>query len=246
MSRDFEWPEFVFLLMGLRWTVALSLVAFLLGGVAGLGIALLRTARAAPLRWLAAGYVGLFQGTPLLMQLFLAYFGLAVLLGVRLDPWPAVALAFTLYAAAFLGEIWRGAIEAIPRGQWEAAQALALPRRVALRRVVLPQAFRIAIPPTVGFLVQLVKGTSVAAIIGFVELTRAGQLMVNVTFQPMTVYPLVAVMYFALCWPLSLLALRLARRIDAGGEVELPSRGAPALRAPAATIPRNPSPPRRS
>ena len=216
MSRDFEWPEFVFLLMGLRWTVALALLAFVLGSVAGLAIALLRVSRVAVLRGVARLYIELFQGTPLLMQLFLVYFGLAVLTGVRIDPWPAVALAFTLYAAAFLGEIWRGAIEAVPAAQWEAATALALPRRVILRRVVLPQAWRIAIPPTVGFLVQLVKGTSVAAIIGFVELTRAGQLMVNVTFQPMLVYPVVAALYFAVCWPLSLLALRLERRLDTG------------------------------
>jgi polar amino acid transport system permease protein len=216
MSRDFEWPEFVFLLMGLRWTVALALLAFVLGSLAGLGIALLRVSRVVALRWLARLYIELFQGTPLLMQLFLVYFGLAVLTGVRIDPWPAVALAFTLYAAAFLGEIWRGAIEAVPAAQWEAATALALPRRVILLRVVLPQALRIAIPPTVGFLVQLVKGTSVAAIIGFVELTRAGQLMVNVTFQPMLVYPVVAALYFAVCWPMSLLALRLERRLDAG------------------------------
>lgn len=214
MSRDFEWPEFVFLLAGLRWTVALALLAFALGSVAGLLIALARTARAAPLRWLAAGYIGLFQGTPLLMQLFLVFYGIAVLTGIRIDPWPAVALAFTLYAAAFLGEIWRGAIQAVPRHQWEAAQALALPHSAILLRVVLPQALRIAIPPTVGFLVQLVKGTSVAAIIGFVELTRAGQLMVNVTFQPMIVYPIVAALYFAICWPLSLAALWLEKRMD--------------------------------
>ena len=138
------------------------------------------------------------------MQLFLAFYGLAVLTGVRIDPWPAVTLAFTMYAAAFLGEIWRGAIQAIPRQQWEAAAALPLAPAAQLRYVILPQAFRIAIPPTVGFLVQLIKGTSIASIIGFIELTRAGQLIVNVTFQPMVVYPLVAVLYFVLCWPISL------------------------------------------
>jgi polar amino acid transport system permease protein len=215
MSRDFEWAEFLFLLGALRWTIVLSLVAFVGGGVGGMLIALARTSSKALLRGLAAAYVGVLQGTPVLMQLFLAYYGLAVLTGVRLDPWPAVTLAFTLYAAAYLGEIWRGSIEAIPRQQWEAAAALPLSRSAQLRHVILPQAFRIAIPPTVGFLVQLIKGTSVASIIGFVELTRAGQLMVNVTFQPMIVYPLVAVLYFILCWPMSLLALRLERKIDA-------------------------------
>ncbi len=215
MSRDFEWTEFLFLLGAMRWTIVLSLVAFVGGGLGGILIALARTSTYKVLRGAAAAYIGVMQGTPVLMQLFLAYYGLAVLMGVRLDPWPAVTLAFTLYAAAYLGEIWRGSIEAIPRQQWEAAAALPLSPAAQLRYVILPQAFRIAIPPTVGFLVQLIKGTSVASIIGFVELTRAGQLMVNVTFQPMIVYPLVAMLYFILCWPLSLLAGQLERKIDA-------------------------------
>ena len=215
MSRDFEWPEFLFLLGALRWTVVLSIVAFAGGSIGGLILAVARTSSYRAIRWIARGYIGLIQGTPLLMQLFLAYYGLAVLTGLRLDPWPAVTLAFTLYAAAFLGEIWRGAIQAIPRQQWEAAAALPLAPAAQLRYVILPQAFRIAIPPTVGFLVQLIKGTSIASIIGFVELTRAGQLIVNVTFQPMIVYPAVAALYFVLCYPISLAALRLERRIDA-------------------------------
>ena len=103
MSRDFDWPEFLFLLGALRWTVVLSLIAFVGGGIGGLVLALARTSSHAILRWLAAGYIGLMQGTPVLMQLFLAYYGLAVLTGIRIDPWPAVTLAFTMYAAAFLG-----------------------------------------------------------------------------------------------------------------------------------------------
>ncbi len=215
MSRDFGGPELLFIVAALRWTVLLTGIAFVGGGLGGLAVALARVSPSPPVRWAATVYVGLFQGTPLLMQLFVAFYGLAVLTGVRLDPWPAVALAFTLYAAAFLGDIWRGTIEAIPRTQWEAATALALPRRRILRHVILPQAARIAIPPTVGFLVQLIKNTSVAAIVGFVELTRAGQLMVNVTFQPMVVYPLVAALYFALCYPISFAAGRLETRLDA-------------------------------
>ncbi len=214
MSRDFGGLELLFIVAALRWTVLLTGIAFIGGGLGGLAVALMRVSPNRVVRWGATAYVGLFQGTPLLMQLFVAFYGLAVLTGVRLDPWPAVALAFTLYAAAFLGDIWRGAIEAIPRTQWEAATALALPRRHILRHVILPQAARIAIPPTVGFLVQLIKNTSVAAIVGFVELTRAGQLMVNVTFQPMVVYPLVAALYFALCYPISFAAGRLEMRLD--------------------------------
>lgn len=215
MIREFDLNGFGFLLAGLQWTVLLSIAAFIGGGLLGLPVALARISRIAPLRWMAAGYIALVQGTPLLMQLFLVYYAIAILIGILIDPWPSVLLAFTLHAGAFLGEIWRGAVQAIPHQQWEAAEALALTRSQQLRHVIIPQAFRISIPPTVGFLIQLIKGTSVASIIGFVELTRAGTLIVNVTFQPMLVYPVVAILYFLICWPLSLTALRLERKIDA-------------------------------
>jgi polar amino acid transport system permease protein len=216
MNRAFGPSEFLFLIEALRWTVLLTLVAFVGGGIGGLIVALARVSPVRPARVVAWVFTMLLQGTPLLMQLFVAFYGLAVLTGLRLDAWPAVALAFTLYAAAFLGDIWRGAIQAIPGTQWEAATALGLRRRTTLRTVILPQAARIAIAPTVGFLVQLIKNTSVAAIVGFVELTRAGQLMVNVTYQPMVVYPLVAALYFAVCWPISYAAGRLEARMDRG------------------------------
>ena len=215
MNRTFGIQEFLYILSAVRWTLLLSLVAFIGGGAVGFMIAVLRTTQSRVLRWLTAGYIQLFQGTPVLMQLFLFYYGLAVLFDMQVDAWPAVALAFTLYSGAFLGEIWRGSIQAIPRAQWEASACLSLGYLQQLRFVILPQAMRISIPPTVGFLVQLIKGTSIAAIIGFVELTRAGQLIVNVTFQPMIVYPVVAALYFAVCWPLSLLSRSLERRIDA-------------------------------
>ena len=215
MNRTFGLSEFLFIVAAVRWTLLLSLVAFLGGGLLGLLIAILRTTSSRFVRLLTSGYIQLFQGTPVLMQLFLFYYGLSVLFDVQVDAWPAVALAFTLYSGAFLGEIWRGSIQAIPRTQWEASACLSLGYFQQLRFVILPQAMRISIPPTVGFLVQLIKGTSIAAIIGFVELTRAGQLMVNVTFKPMIIYPIVAALYFFVCWPLSLLARNLERRIDA-------------------------------
>jgi polar amino acid transport system permease protein len=210
--RAFSFNDFLFILDATRWTVALSLLAFVLGGLLGAIIAILRISKFAPVRLAAAGYVQLFQGTPLLMQLFLIDYGLS-LFGLRLDAWTAVTIAYTIYAAAFLGDIWRGCIQAIPKEQWEASRALALGYLHQLFLVIMPQAVRIAIPPTVGFLVQLVKATAVASIIGFVELTRAGQLMTNATFQPMIVYPIVAVLYFALCWPLSLWAQHLEKRL---------------------------------
>ena len=115
-------------------------------------------------------------------------------------------------SAAFLGEIWRGCIEAIPRGQTEAAHALNLGYASRMRDVVLPQAFKIALPPTVGYVVQIIKGTSLAAIIGFTEVTRAGQIINNATFQPLYVFTTVAAIYFAICWPLSLMAAHMERK----------------------------------
>ena len=206
--RFFSFNDFLFILAATRWTVLLSLLAFTLGGLFGALVAALRIASLVPLRIAAAGYIQLFQGTPLLMQLFLIYSGLS-LVGWRLDAWTAVTIAYTIYAAAFLGEIWRGCIQAVPKEQWEAGSALAIPYLQQLFLIILPQAIRIAIAPTVGFMVQLVKATAVASIIGFVELTRAGQVMTNATFQPMIVYPIVAGLYFVLCWPLSVWSQRL-------------------------------------
>jgi polar amino acid transport system permease protein len=190
------------LLLAARWTVVLSLIAFVGGGLVGLVLLLLRTLERPWLQRAIAAYVQLFQGTPLLMQLFLAYFGLA-LFGVETSSWFAASLALTLYTSAFLCEIWHGCVRAVPRGQWGAAQSLALGYMEQMRHVVLPQAMRLAVAPTVGFLVQVIKGTALASVIGFVELTKAGTMITNATFQPFLVYGCVALMYFALCFPIS-------------------------------------------
>ena len=200
------------LLLAGRWTVALSAIAFIGGGLVGLALLTVRVARLPAAERAVAVYVQLFQGTPLLMQLFLAYFGLA-LFGVEVSPWTAAALAMTLYASAYLSEIWRGCVEAIPRGQWEASASLAMSFGEQLRNVIGPQALRIAIAPTVGFAVQLIKSTSLASVIGFIELTKAGTMITNATFRPFTVYACVALMYFALCFPVSLWSRRLERSL---------------------------------
>ena len=209
--RTFGWPDVVFLLEAARWTIALSAIAFAGGAIGGLAVALARSADGAWPRAVSTGFIRLFQGTPLLLQLFLIFFG-APVLGWDINPWVAAAVALVLNTSAFLGEIWRGCIQAIPRGQREAADALGLSYGARMRDVILPQAAKIALPPTVGYLVQVVKGTSLAAIIGFTEVTRAGQIVNNATFQPLTVFGVVAAIYFVLCWPLSRLAARLERR----------------------------------
>ena len=204
------WDIFRNLLLAARWTVALSLIAFVGGGVVGLALLMARLVRLPGAQPLVAGYVQLFQGTPLLMQLFLAYFGLA-LLGINVSAWVAAGVALTLYASAFLTEIWRGCVMAVPKGQWEAADSLALSFTEKMRHVVGPQALRIAVPPTVGFLVQVIKGTALASVIGFIELTKAGTMITNATFRPFTVYACVALMYFLLCWPVSAASRKLER-----------------------------------
>lgn len=211
MIRPFGVNEFLFILFAVQWTLALSAVAFAGGAVGGLLTALARVSKAAPLRYVALGFIRIFQGTPLLMQLFLVFFGLNIF-GIGINPWLAASIALTLHASAFLGEIWRGCIQAVPAGQSEASWALGLGYYDRMKSIVLPQAAKIAVAPTVGFLVQLIKGTSLASIIGFVEMTRAGQIINNATFDPFTVFGIVAALYFILCWPLSILARRMERR----------------------------------
>jgi polar amino acid transport system permease protein len=206
--------ELFFLLQGLKWTLALTLIGFIGGGVFGLCVALGRVAESPAIQRASTGYIAVFQGTPLLMQLFVVYYGVA-LAGLNVDAWIAVAIAFTLHASAFLGEIWRGGIQAVPKGQTEAANALGLHYVSRMKDVVLPQAFKISLPATIGFLVQLIKGTSLAAIVGFVELSRAGQIVSNQTFRPLTVFAIVGIMYFLICWPLSLWGAGVEKRMQA-------------------------------
>ena len=208
------WDIFRNLLEAARWTVALSLVAFIGGGAVGLLLLVVRLSKAPGTSLFVGAYVQLFQGTPLLMQLFLAYFGIA-LFGIKTSAWVAAAFALTLYTSAFLTEIWRGCVAAIPKGQWEASQSLAMSFREQLQYIVLPQALKIAIPPTVGFLVQVVKGTALASVIGFIELTKAGTMITNATFEPFIVYSCVALLYFALCFPISLYAKTLEKKLNA-------------------------------
>jgi polar amino acid transport system permease protein len=213
--RDFTVFDMVLLAQAARWTVLLSLITFVGGGLLGGLITIMRISRIGALRQIAVGWITLLQGTPLLMQIFLCYFGLG-LAGIDLPPIVAATIAFVAYASAFFAEIWRGAVEAIPRPQWEGSASLGLSRLEQLRYVIVPQAMRMALPPTVGFAVQIIKNTSLASLIGFVDLARAGQLINNVTVQPFPVFGTVAAIYFILCYPLSLASRFFERRLHVG------------------------------
>jgi len=200
------------LLLAARWTLLLSLIAFAGGIAGGLFLLVLRVGRRRPAVEAAKLVIEAFQSTPLLMQLFLVFFGLP-LVGIDVSPWLAATVALSLYAGAYLAEIWRGCVEAVPRGQWDGSASLGLRYLAQLRLVILPQALRIAVPPTVGFLVQLVKSTALASVLGYRELTKTGQILTNATFQPFTIYALVAVIYFIMCYPLTSCARSLERRL---------------------------------
>lgn len=213
MIREFGLNDVMYLVAAARWTVALTVVAFIGASLIGFFVALGRVVPLAPLRWMTAIYIHVVQGTPLLVWLFLIFFGLP-LIGISVNPWLAAAAAFSIYGSAFLGEIWRGALVSIASTQWEAGASLGLSLWEQLRHIIIPQSVRVAIPPTVGFLVQLIKNTSLAATIGLVELTREGQLTSASTYKPFAVYTCVAIIYFLLCFPLTQWSRSIERRLD--------------------------------
>jgi polar amino acid transport system permease protein len=223
MFQTFSWFDVMFLLRAAGWTVLLTAAAFIGGSLLGGLMAVMRVSSLAPLRLLAIGYIQLLQGIPLLMQLFLTYFGLS-LVGISVPGFAAAGLALSLHSSAFLADIWRGCLESIPRPQWEGSAAIGMSRYEQLRYIIVPQAVRVAIPPTVGFLVSMVKNTSLASIIGFVELARAGQIVNDATFQPIKAFGTVALIYFFLCIPLSILSRHmersLARRLNVHRNLE--------------------------
>lgn len=211
----FGFTHLQFLLQGALWTVALSACALLGGGLMGLIIALCRVSRFSIVSGIAWAYIQVVQGVPLLVIMFVGYFGLPAL-GIPVSPLMAAALSMTVWVGAYFGEFWRGAIQAVPRAQWEAAECLALTSTQRMFKVIIPQAVRSATPGTVGFMVQIVKNTSLASVVSFIDLTRAGQLINNSTFQPFLTFTVVAIIYFMLCYPLSVLSRRLEKRMARG------------------------------
>ena len=178
-------------------------------------LAIMRLSRGRFLAQAAQVYILVIQSIPVLMVLFMSYYGLA-LFGIELPAFFAASASLAIYVSAYLAEIWRGSIESVPYQQWEASSSLALTRTQQYRYIIIPQAIRISLPPTVGFLVQLVKNTSIVSVVGFVELSRAGQLVNNATFRPFQVFAAVAAIYFLICFPLSRLSRYLEGAMHAG------------------------------
>jgi polar amino acid transport system permease protein len=212
--REFNFTEVItLLLLATTWTIVLSLIALIGGGILGMGVTMMRISKNRFLRSASRFFIAFIQGTPLLMQLFLIFFGIPILLGFDVPAFLSASIALILYSAAYLADIWRGSIEAVPKAQWEAGTALGLSWLEQFRFVILPQAVKVSIPSTIGFAVQVIKNTSLTSIIGYVELTRQGQILNNVTFRPFTIFAMVGIIYFVICYPLSWYSKRLEAKL---------------------------------
>ena len=203
------------LIAATRFTVYLSLIAFLGGGLIAMAITFCRVTPNQTLNFCSYSYTWLFQSVPLLMMLFLVGLGIPRFIGIDIDPWIAAGISLTIFTSAYLSEVWRGAILAIPKGQWEGGKALNLSFRQTLILIILPQALRYGIAPTISFLIQIIKGTSLAYIIGFHDLMLLGKRWANAPVpgsEPFIIFPLMALIYFSLCYPLAIFAKRMEKR----------------------------------
>ncbi len=203
------------LLWATQFTIYLSLIAFSGGGFLAAFICFARVSPANTAQYLATAYIWLFQSVPLLMLLFLTGLGVPKLIGIDVDPWLAATVSLVLFTSAYLAEVWRSAFTAVGAGQWEAGYALGLNFSQVFIKIITPQAYKIALGPTVGFLVQIIKGTSLAYIIGFHDLMLLGKRWANAPVpgsEPFLIFPLMAVIYFCLCYPLTRLSMSLENR----------------------------------
>lgn len=207
--------QFAYLLQGAWGTVVLSCLTFFFSGLLGMVVALSRISPLKGVRTAASSYIQLIQGTPLLVLMGVCFYG-PNLLGMNSVPALfAATLALTIQSSAYFGEIWRGCIQSVAKSQWEAAECLGLSRTQRMAKVILPQALRIATPPTVGFMVQVVKNTSIASlVIGYAELSYNSKILNNSTFEPFLYFGCAALLYFAICYPMSRWSRKLERRLN--------------------------------
>jgi polar amino acid transport system permease protein len=209
------WEILPYLLQGALVTVQISLLSMLLALVLGLVAAVAGLSRARLPRILAGFYVEVIRGTPLLVQLFIVYYGLPSI-GVRLEPFMAGFLTLGAHYGAYLSEVYRAGIYAVDRGQWEAAASIGMSRNMILREIILPQAFKTILPPVGNYFISMLKDSALVATISVTELLRAGQLRVAITFRAMEIYLIIAAIYLAMSYALSLLIRHLERRTTQG------------------------------
>lgn len=210
IALDSFWPM---LKAGIAFTVPVALISFALGLIVGLITALARISKVKPLVSIAKFYVWIIRGTPLLVQLFIIFYGLAKV-NIILDPLPAAIIGFTVNVGAYSSEVLRAAILSIPKGQWEAAASIGMTHTQALRRIVLPQAARVSIPPLFNSFISLIKDTSLAASITLTEMFQVAQRVTAATYEPLLLYVEVAFIYLIFCTVLTAVQSRVEKKLD--------------------------------
>jgi glutamine transport system permease protein len=208
------WNNLDYLLTGAVATVRLSAVALVLAVLLGSLSGIVRLYAPQPFRAASVAYVETFRGTPVLIQIFFVFFGLPLVLNLKVTAFFAAVIALTLNSGAYFAEITRGGLQSVPAGQWLGGRALGLTEIQVLRHVIMPQAVRRMIPPAVGQFTILVKDTSIASVVGFFELTKAGQHVIERTFASFEIYALVGFLYFVVCFLGSSLSQSLERRLE--------------------------------
>lgn len=200
--------DWLYILKGAGITIFLCLNAMVFGALLGVVLGLLRTNRFRPIIYLVGLYIYIIRGTPLLMQLFLVYYGLPVLLGFNVPAFTTALVGLSVYTSAYVAEIVKAGLNAVGKGQRDAAKALGMNAWQEFSHIVFPQALKVIIPPSFGFFIALIKDSSLVSIIGFIELTRSSRLVIARTYQPFTIYLGVAAIYFVICYGLSLVSRR--------------------------------------
>ena len=201
---DTVWGSFDFLMSGLQMTLIISAATLVLAMIGGLIIALLDMSRFRALRWIGISIGEVVRNTPILVQLLWVYYVLPIVFNIRISSLAAILIGLSVYMAAFMSEVYRSGIQAVPKGHREAAQVLGLTPFQSLRRIVLPQAIRFTLPPLASNFVQLIKFSSLGAVISVTEITRRGMELSSSTFRPLEIFSFIAVVYFFICWPLSM------------------------------------------
>ncbi|MCI5775972.1 MAG: amino acid ABC transporter permease [Aerococcus sp.] len=198
---------------GITVTIPLALLSFIFGMIFAIVTALARISKSKLLNGIFYVYVWLFRGTPLLVQLFIVYFGLPKI-GIQFNTWTAAILTFSLNTGAYASETIRSAILSIPKGQWEAAQSLGMTRTQVLKRIIGPQAFRVSLPPLFNSFIGLVKDTSLASNVTMVEMFMVSQRIAARTYEPLLLYVLVALVYLVMCTLLNIIQDKMETRLQ--------------------------------
>ena len=211
---DTVWGSFDFLRSGLQMTLIISAATLVLAMIGGLIIALLDMSRFRALRWVGVSIGEIVRNTPILVQLLWVYYVLPIVFNVRIEALVALIIGLALYQAAFISEVYRSGIQSVPKGHREAAQVLGLSPVQSFRRIVLPQAVRMTLPPLASNFVQLIKFSSLGAVISVSEITRRGMELAATNFRPLETFTFIAVVYFFICWPLAMAIRWWERRLQ--------------------------------